>query len=72
MFKNVSLIILKLLTGFELISNGNIEQHSWPWVAIMHIFVLACTTGLSDVISITVDLTVCNETYQPLCGTPAI
>ncbi len=38
----------------------------------MHIFVLACTTGLSDVITITVDLTVCNDAYQPLCGTPAI
>ena len=38
----------------------------------MHIFVLACTTGLSDVISITVDLAVCNDAYQPLRGTPAI
>lgn len=34
----------------------------------MHIFVLARTTGLSDEISITIDLTVCNDAHQPLCG----
>lgn len=38
----------------------------------MHIFVLACTTGLSVVVSIAVDLTVCNDAYHPLCSTPAI